>query len=149
MIAQILLIFLGSIITYILYRLGFYKPKAKTNQEIACRALEQTTGNLIFRNIRPDFLKNPLTKRNLELDCYDPTSQIAVEYDGEQHYKYPNYFHKTESEFKKQQARDKIKDKLCIKNGIKLIRIPYTEAKSLTYDKKMERFKDIIRNSLL
>lgn len=56
---------------------------------------------------------------NQELQC-------LIEYDGEQHYKYIPYFHKTEKNFKEQQLRDAIKTQYCQINNINLIRISYT-----------------------
>lgn len=97
-----------------------------TSEEITCQCLEEITGNPVQRNIRPPFLRNPSSGRNLELDCYDPLRKIGVEYDGVQHYKYPNPFHRTRREFEAQQKRDALKDELCRKNGIKLIRVPYS-----------------------
>lgn len=51
----------------------------------------------------------------------------AIEYDGEQHFKFIQHWHKTEEGFKQQQLRDSIKTDFCKINNIKLIRIPYTE----------------------
>lgn len=82
--------------------------------------------NKEFYTTRPDFLKNPKTKRNLELDCYNHQLAFAVEYNGRQHYEYPNGFHKSKEEFLRQVERDKFKRKMCDKNGIFLLSIPWT-----------------------
>ena len=66
-----------------------------------------------------------------QFDGYNEEHKIAFEYHGIQHYKYPNYWHKTEELFKQAQQRDKIKEQYCIINGIKLLVIPYTETKNL------------------
>jgi len=63
----------------------------------------------------------------LEIDCYIPDLRLGFEYNGEQHYNYPNAFHKTEEEFNKQIERDKVKNELAIKNNIKLITIKFDE----------------------
>ena len=89
------------------------------------RVIEEITGKK-FNKIRPDWLENPETGYNLELDCYNEELGIAVEYNGEQHYKYPNAFHKSEEEFKSQTKRDKLKKELCDKRNVKLIVVPYT-----------------------
>lgn len=76
--------------------------------------------------VRPDWLRNPTTGRNLELDHYYPTLKLAIEYNGKHHYKRHRKYHKTKAAFEDQQARDKLKSELCAKAGIKLIVIPYT-----------------------
>ena len=78
-----------------------------------------------FPSIRPDFLKNPNTGYNLELDGYCENLKLAFEYQGVQHYKFIPYWHKTREIFEEQQERDEMKYKMCVKNGITLILIPY------------------------
>lgn len=102
------------------------KSRRWKGEEYCCMALENIVGHKVQRNIRPDFLKNPETCRNLELDCFDPETKIAVEYNGIQHYEYPNIFHQSEKIFQDQVYRDTIKNELCQKNGITLITVPYT-----------------------
>lgn len=75
--------------------------------------------------------KNNRTILNgLELDgvVFNEKNEIlfAFEYDGYQHFNFPNIFHETKQEFDEQVERDKLKDKMCKELGIKLIRIPYT-----------------------
>jgi len=60
----------------------------------------------------------------LELDIWIPKLKIAIEYDGEQHYISKKYFGGDES-LKNIQYRDKLKNKLCEKMNINLIRIKY------------------------
>ena len=79
-----------------------------------------------FPSIKPDFLKNLETGCNLELDGYNENLKLAFEYNGIQHYKFTEHFHKTEDNFKKQRERDEFKYKRCIEMGITLICIPYT-----------------------
>jgi hypothetical protein len=112
-------------------------PSSSRTEDLVCHAFSSLVGREIQRNIRPNFLKNPATRRNLELDCYDPVSKTGIEYDGIQHYQYPNRFHKTIQEFEAQQQRDKTKEELCHKNGVRLIRVPYIIAevpKAQKYD---------------
>lgn len=81
-----------------------------------------------FRKVRPDWLRNTLhnTGRCLELDGFCPELCLAIEYNGRQHYEWPNFTGMTEGEFKRQQERDQFKVETCIKNNICLIRIPHT-----------------------
>ncbi len=75
-----------------------------------------------FTKQRPHFLNK------LELDGYCQQLLLAFEFDGRQHFEYVKIFHKTKKEFEAQKRRDRKKDKLCIKCGVKLVRIPYNYA---------------------
>jgi hypothetical protein len=72
----------------------------------------------------------------LRLDGYFEEYNLAIEYDGIQHYEYTKKFDKEYEEFLKRQERDRIKDKLCKENGIKLIRIRYDEPLTEEYLKQ-------------
>ena len=109
--------------------LGPYKPynsKKISKAELICKeAIEEIYG-APFHCIRPNFLKNPETKRNLELDMYNHDLKLAVEYSGQQHYVWPNYTGQTKEQFINQVRRDKYKLECCDANGIYLITVPYT-----------------------
>ena len=75
---------------------------------------------------RPEWLRNPKTGANLELDFFDAAQQVAIEYDGAHHYEYPNKFHKARDEFDEQVARDRWKDARCAAMGVQLVRIRAT-----------------------
>lgn len=62
----------------------------------------------------------------LPFDFYIPEMNVAVEYDGIQHYK-PIEFFGGRDAFIQTKNRDKIKTDYCNENNIRLIRIPYTE----------------------
>lgn len=79
-----------------------------------------------FVRVRPDFLKNPESNRNLELDGYNEELKIAFEYNGIQHYCFPNGFKQTKKEFEQQLRRDKFKMEKCNEHGIYLITVPYS-----------------------
>lgn len=61
-------------------------------------------------------------KKAMPFDFYLPDKKVAIEYDGEQHYK-PVKFFGGVKQFRIQQKRDNIKNEYCRNNGIKLIRI--------------------------
>lgn len=94
--------------------------------EKECRRVLKKYFKLPFKTCRPHFLINPLTGANLELDCYEGSLKLAVEYQGRQHYYYTPQFHPTEEHFFKQQERDRLKAALCSRLGIYLIRVPYS-----------------------
>jgi hypothetical protein len=80
-----------------------------------------------FHKIRPEFLRNPVTGENLELDLYNSELRLAIEYNGSQHYQYNSFMHKnSRDKFQNQQYRDLIKKDLCGKANITLIIVPYT-----------------------
>lgn len=58
------------------------------------------------------------------LDIYIPSINVAIEYQGRQHYE-PVEIFDGENGFKQQQARDLKKKNLCMKNGVKLIEWKY------------------------
>lgn len=101
------------------------KPRRKNISENKCRSIIESIYHVPFPSCRPDFLKNPETKRNLELDMYNEQLKLAFEYQGKQHYQKVTYFQDT-VDFKKQLQRDSFKKKRCQELGIKLICIPYT-----------------------
>lgn len=116
--------------------------KKKWKTEELCRSIAENIFKMKFPSKRPKFLNNPLSDRNLELDCYCEELGIAIEYNGIQHYKYPNPFHKTKKEFMKQLERDKFKKEMCRVNDIFLIVVPYTIRKSQIRQFILDRYED-------
>lgn len=93
--------------------------------EQRCRAYLEKTLGVPFPKARPWFLNNPITGAVLELDCFNEQLRLAVEYQGEQHYKYVSHFHKSRDAFQNGRYRDAIKRDLCKKNSIILIEVPH------------------------
>ena len=60
--------------------------------------------------------------QRLRLDIYIPDLQLALEYDGPQHYKYIPGYHKSKEDFLRAKRRDKIKEALCEEQNIILVR---------------------------
>lgn len=113
--------------------------------EEKCRSILERIYCEKFPSVRPDFLVNPETGRCLELDCYNERLGIACEYNGIQHYKYPNPFHKTKKEYIDQIRRDKFKIKVCKYNKILLISVPYTVTNIQTYlEEKLCRYTRLL-----
>ena len=78
-----------------------------------------------FVKTRPLWLKNK-NGNNMELDMFNDKLKLAFEYNGKQHFEYNPTFHKSKDSFKQLQENDKIKNKICSKNNITLITVPYT-----------------------
>lgn len=96
--------------------------------EVECRRVLQSIFGKPFLSQRPDFLRNPVTggNFNLELDCYNSELGLAIEYNGAQHYKYIPYFHRNKEHFMNQKYRDDMKRRICKQHRIVLIEVPYT-----------------------
>jgi len=103
----------------------FGSKKSNNKREEKCRRIFESIYQAPFGTCKPDFLKSPKTGRNLELDGYNADLKIAFEYNGIQHYQYPNPFHRTEEKFQRQLYNDRIKRRMCDELGIYLISIPY------------------------
>lgn len=79
--------------------------------------LEMKLISFEFQFIFPGLKKRPF-------DFYIPSKNIAIEFDGEQHYRPVEYFGGVDK-YNKQIKRDKQKTNYCSENNIELIRIPY------------------------
>jgi hypothetical protein len=102
--------------------------------------IEQLTGK-VFTKIRPSWLVNKNTNYRLELDGFNEELMLAFEYNGIQHYTSKGFFHSDNESLINQKDRDKQKQKLCLKNNVKLIIIPYII--------KDNDFVDFIKNKLI
>jgi len=109
--------------------------------EILCQEIMYEVFNKKFIKIKPKTLKNR-NGHGLELDCYNEELKINIEYDGIQHYIYPNRLHKNKKQFKLQQQNDSDKDQWCIDNNILQIRVSYK------YDTK-EEIQNYIKEQLI
>jgi hypothetical protein len=92
------------------------------HEQATREAFERITGKR-FPKVRPRFLRNASTGRNLELDGYCEELKMAFEYDGDLHSTFPNSFHRTHAQFVAQQQRDILKEKLCRQANIRLFRV--------------------------
>ena len=95
------------------------KVKGGVGEEASRKLFEHYCGEP-FVSFRQDWLRNPQTGRNLELDGYCEELALAFEFDGEHHTK-DGYFGDNP---KYTQFKDNLKDSLCVDNGVRLIRIP-------------------------
>jgi len=95
-------------------------PQCKTGyKEELSRYIFETFTGLKFPKRRPKWLKNPETNKNLEIDGFNEKYKIGFEYNGIQHYRKNEFFHKNTS-LKKQQKHDKLKKDRCLKNNVRL-----------------------------
>lgn len=106
---------------------GSWCPKCLNKTEQSVREIFESIFNKKFPRIRPNFLKNPVTGFNLELDGYCEELKIAFEYDGEWHFQK----HFADDNLDQRKNRDTLKDELCKQHGILLYRVPYTQKTNL------------------
>lgn len=105
-----------------------WTKKNDSNGEKATRQALQDIFGVPFPSIRPDWLKNKETGRNLELDGYNESFNMAFEYHGMQHYIRVPRFQPTEEDFQHRLYLDALKKKMCDDLGIYLIVVPFKVA---------------------
>jgi hypothetical protein len=124
------IIYIKFIKPYVNYIRNYKKKKTfvktESNGETICHEIiKEIFPEYSFNKIRPEWLKNPDTNRCLELDLFCRELNLAIEYNGKQHYEYNKFFHKNISNFESQCERDELKKHLCTLHGITLITVPY------------------------
>lgn len=101
------------------------KGRVTYKEEYVCSLLEFWHFNITRQKTFDDCVD----KRKLAFDAYLDDFGIALEYDGEQHFKHTRFGNESNSEiywrFVYTQLHDKIKTEYCFRNNIPLIRIPY------------------------
>ena len=83
--------------------------------------LKKNYNNIIYQ-YRPQWLYNKTSPQSL--DFYIPDYNIAIEYQGRQHF-YPNKIFGGDKEFIKIQERDKRKYQKCLENNVKIFYISF------------------------
>lgn len=107
------------------------------SRTISCGCAQESAGELKIRQILETnnipfqfqyYIKNFSKYAPFDFAIFNKNNELIelIEYDGEQHFKSVEYFGGKER-FKKQQEVDERKNEYCKKQGIKLIRIPYTD----------------------
>lgn len=106
---------------------GYIYPTARwKTEEIITKTISKYYKEYkVIPQHRPFWLKSSFGGQ-MSYDIYISELKIAIEYQGEQHFKPVDYFGGEES-FKKVQIRDKEKQQLSKEKGIKLIYINYWE----------------------
>lgn len=102
-----------------------YKIQRLKREYVVRDILEKMFG-LPFPNMNIPGVGYPVTKRPIEIDCYNLKLEVGIEVNGKQHYERVPYFHKTEKAFQDQRRRDAYKRKICEESDITLVVIPYT-----------------------
>ena len=118
---------------------GKWCPECSTGiYERICRLYFEKIFNKPFLRIRPDWLKNPKTNSNLEIDGFNEELKLGFEHHGKQHY-VENSFFKNNNTIE----NDKIKKVLLKKSGVRVIEIPELVSRT-----KIKNLKDYIYSEL-
>jgi len=121
----------------------YFKNISKTSYyyESLCINIMENIFNKEFESSWPKTLRNR-NNRWLQLDCYNEELKINIEYDGEQHFIFPNRYQKTKEQFKRGQENDYDKNQWCANNSILQIRVSYK------YDTK-RKIENYIKEQLI
>lgn len=79
-----------------------------------------------FRQKTFEDLKSKKGKK-LKFDYFIPKLNLLIEYNGYQHYVFPNHLHKTEKDFLESKERDELKKEYSLKHNYNFLEIPYWE----------------------
>lgn len=111
------------------------KPYSLINGSCRCKKCQCSSGERKVANFLDDnniqyqreyIFQGCFDKKPLRFDFYIPSMNIAIEYDGIQHFEPIDFFNtKNNDTLDDIHRRDKIKNDFCLKNGITLIRVPY------------------------
>ena len=99
--------------------------------EAECKSgLQKTVKDLLCDHWFADvvFEEFPVAGTRLSFDFFNATKNIAIEVDGNQHYKYNKFFHSNSRQnFLSQLKRDEKKEYFCEINNINLLRVLESE----------------------
>lgn len=98
-------------------------PKCRTQQSLGSKKIERYLKEKEIEYL----IEYPLKDSKQRFDFFLPQYNIAIEYNGKQHYEYIKFFHKTLEGFEQYKMRDLKKEEYCKNNNIKLIKISYKE----------------------
>ena len=85
---------------------------------------EQLFHPLKFPSVHPQLLLNHKTGKIMEIDLYNHNLNLAIEYQGQQHYKFIPHFHKNYKEWLTMKDRDILKATILRKRKIRLLYVP-------------------------
>lgn len=94
-----------------------------SREEKVRRICEQIFFPLKFPSVRPKWLINHKTRKRMEIDLYNFNLNLAIECQGEQHYKYVKHF-QTYKEWLAMKDRDILKAAILRKRKIRLLYVP-------------------------
>lgn len=113
-----------ELLTY--YGIDANKRKGKSNGELLIIDILKEFNILFEKEKTFPWLINT-NGENLFVDFFFPDKNFALEYDGQQHYKFVEYFYKTQQNYINAINRDRLKESLLKEHNIPLVRISYKQ----------------------
>ena len=98
-------------------------PNRRSKLHIMARELLR--GRFPTMQILEEVAINPRIKSTLFLDFFIPLRKLAIEVQGEQHFKFNTMYHSSRQDFINQRKNDRDKSEWCNINGIELISLRY------------------------
>ena len=114
----------------------------RNNKERFVKDVLEAISEKKFEKKRPEWLKTDDGKR-LELDCYNEELKIAVEYNGDQHYKLCKFNKFDENKLKEIKQFEEVKKIKCQEQDIKLLIIPFWK----THDEIVDIIKKLLNST--
>ena len=134
-----------SVLSYMNGGRGCPECSRMRSEKVMVEIIEELFGGRVGKKATPDFIRNPETGRNLELDYYIESKRIAFECNGIQHYEFTPFYHRNgEQDFERQLRHDELKRRACDSEGVTLITI---DGREYSY-RNREAMKDYIRTAL-
>lgn len=115
---------------------GYSCPTCNRNGGIAERRLVKFAAKVLGFKLTPANPTHVPWLLGLFLDGYNEQHKVAIEYQGEQHYKPVWGLHNLQDT----KRRDERKRVLCYRHGVKLIRVPFWMLKGLDWQDKVRQF---------
>ncbi|OAH63276.1 hypothetical protein [Domibacillus aminovorans] len=105
-----------------------FLKRISTNAQLIENIIKKHFGDKDLKSEKTwKWLINPKTGNHLYADIYIKSLNLVIEYDGEQHFKYIPYFHKTFERYLEQVKRDEIKTNLLCEKKVPLIRFRFDD----------------------
>jgi hypothetical protein len=105
------------------------KSRSKFQKEVKDFLKKYWMGDVVFEELR-------IVGTRLSLDFFNANKKIAIEVQGQQHFKYVKFFHGNRINYLNQIKRDVKKDEFCQLNNIRLMEIyPTDELSSELFQK--------------
>ena len=115
-------------------------PKCRTQESLGVKKIREY---LQSENI--NFIQEKqLDDSRQRFDFFLPNYNLAIQYNGKQHYYFTPFFHKTLKGFQEHQKRDQKKRQYCKRNQIQLLEISYLDDKKIKeiLNKTLNKFND-------
>jgi very-short-patch-repair endonuclease len=128
-------------------------PKTSKKELLVSRLMMEIFPDLeVIHNGYYSWLRSPKSQP-MQLDVYVPELRVAIEYDGRQHSVFSEYMFGAgkagQARFKYLQDCDQLKDALCLKAGILLLRIRHDRTVTKGYMLRRLENEDVLSKARL